>query len=58
MVSTDDLHKKSCMGFSQNPLLKMAEIRHLENRHIATENHQILMKFGIHMQIWNSVTVT
>jgi len=39
----------------------MVEIRHLENREIAIsqlKNYSILMKFGVQMQIWNSVRVT
>jgi len=28
------------------------------NRHIATKNHPILMKFGTQQYIWNSMTVT
>ena len=36
----------------------MADGRHLENHHISTKNHPILIKFGTTPAAWNSLSRT
>jgi len=50
MVSIDDL-QEILHGIFKEPIsgplkFKVAEIHHLENRHISTKNHPISVKFG------------